>query len=218
MIVSVHIPKTAGSSFKALLEETYGSRLCQRYEQKPLRRRTEGRAVEPLHIVNPEQCEVLHGHFVADTLRGIDPEACRYAVWLRHPVERVISHYHYWQRHPDPDQPLCRAISEEGMTLEAFAQLEAMRNVQSFFLGKRPLERFDFVGITERFEESMALFNRTFGTRLETAASVNRNPDQSSYREQIGEALYGKIEAWNSADAAIYEQASSLMAERAGNA
>jgi hypothetical protein len=209
MIVSVHIPKTAGSSFRHLLSERFGERLCLRYEQRPLLCRTEGTSPPPLRLSGEGDCAVVHGHFVADSVILPPDEPTHYAVWLRHPVERLVSHYLFWRREPFLDQPLCRRLLEEEMEVETFAAEEAMRDLQSFFLGAIPPDHFAFVGITERFGEGVARFNATFGTDLRGVAAVNVNPDkpERDYRALVGDRAYEQIAALNAKDMALYEYA-----------
>jgi len=209
VIVSVHIPKTAGSAFKDLLIDCLGEQgVCLRYEQTPLRWRSEGQQVPPLLLPEEAPCAVVHGHFVAD--RVIVPEGAetQYIAWLRHPVERLISHYFFWKRQPYPDQSLCRRLLEEDLTVEEFASLDAMRNLQSFFLGGVPPSRFAFIGVTERFGESIDRFNATFGTNLNRNWTVNANPHKlaDDYRAEVGERVYEAIVRLNAADMALYAQ------------
>jgi len=207
LIISVHIPKTAGSSFRDLLIRQFGGRVCLDYDQKPLRHRSDGTPIPAVAVPEDADCAVLHGHFVADRVHlpaGIEP---RYAVWLRHPVERVLSHYFFWRREPYLDQPLCRRLIEQDLSAEAFAADPAMRDLQRFFLGDLPAARLAFVGITERFAESIDRFNATFGTELQGAVTANANPEQSDggYRRLIGERGYDAIAALNPKDMALYE-------------
>jgi hypothetical protein len=211
MIVSVHIPKTAGSSFKDLLIRHLGQeRVCLRYGQTPLRYRAEARPVPPLDLDLGPNCAVVHGHFVADRLilppGGAPP---RYVVWLRHPVERLISHYFFWKRQPYLDQPLCRRMHEQELSVEAFAALDGMRDLQRFFLGGLPPDRFAFVGVTERFAASIDRFNATFGTDLHRSLTANVNPDKPApdYRAMVGERAYNAIAELNAADMAVYQWA-----------
>jgi hypothetical protein len=208
MIVSIHIPKTAGSSFKELLVRHFGQRTCLCYEQTPLRYRTEGHEIPPVEVGMRGDCAVVHGHFVADRLILPPGTVPRYAAWLRHPVERLISHYYFWIRQPYMDQPLCRRLVEERMDIEAFAAEDAMRDLQTFFLGQMPASRYAFIGITERFTESVERFNAAFGTELQTEHAVNANPDRKGddYRTMVGVRTYDAIAALNPEDMALYDK------------
>jgi hypothetical protein len=209
LIVSIHIPKTAGSSFRQLLADAYGDDLCLRYGQTPLRHRTDDTPIPPVSIEGDQRCTAVHGHFVADRVRlppGVEP---RYVVWLRHPVERLISHYLFWRRQPYLDQPLCRRLLDEDLSVEAFAAEPAMRDLQSFFLGALPLERFAFVGITERFADGVARFNERFGLNLRAPPLLNTNPERGDhgYRSLVGTRAYARITALNRRDMTLYETA-----------
>ena len=207
MIVSVHIPKTAGSTFKDLLIGSLGApQVCLRYDQTPLRHRSKGQPVPPLVLTEDSPCTVVHGHFVADRIIVRDGAETQYVAWLRHPVERLISHYYFWKRQPYPDQPLCRRLLEEDLTVEAFAALGAMRNLQSFFLGGVSPSQFALIGVTERFHESIDRFNATFGTSLKADSTLNANPHKPSgdYRTEVGEGVYEAIAEMNALDMALY--------------
>lgn len=212
MILSVHIPKTAGSTFSDLLSQGFGDRLCLRYEQKPLRNRCDGSSIQPLDLSGASDCSVIHGHFVADRIAGLPISEVKYIVWLRHPVERLVSHFFYWKREPDLDQPICRRMIDEEIDLETFAALDAMRNLQGFFLGARPLSSFEFVGLSEQFAQGVRRFNSIFGVNLEPALRINVNPDKraTDYSSQLSQRAYDRIAALNEQDMALYAEAMKL--------
>jgi len=209
LIVSIHIPKTAGSSFKQLLEETNKS-ISYSYDQLPLLQRFYNKEVKKVSVDN--ESDILHGHFIADSVSDIRSLDLQYIVWLRNPVERVVSHYFYWQRNPNINQPICKKIME-GLTLKEFSQIESMRNVQSFFLGQVPLKQFSFIGIQEKFQDSISKFNTIFDLNIKNDAFVNYNSQikNQSYLELIGKDLYKFIESQNKLDEELYLEAFKLM-------
>ncbi|MFK8041798.1 hypothetical protein, partial [Congregibacter sp.] len=160
MLISVHMPKTAGSSFQATLAAHYGDALKLRYEDKPLHRSAWSRnfdaSVSSLRNrgtkISADELSCIHGHFLPLNYRFAKPQTnMRFVTWLRDPVQRLVSHYHYWKRSYQPGQsgPLHQRMIEEGWTLEEFARCKELRNIYSVFLWGFPLERFDFIGITE---------------------------------------------------------------------
>ena len=72
--------------------------------------------------------------------------------FLRDPLERVVSWYRFAHR-----------ARGEKRTLEEFVEDERAANVQSAFLAGIELPDLAFVGIAERYEESVELFNRQTG-------------------------------------------------------
>jgi hypothetical protein len=108
-------------------------------------------------------------------------------------------------------------VHERGLGLREFADLDWMRNLACRYLARKPLGDFAFVGVSERFEESMAVFSRVLGfRRVLSSPRLNTNP-------QRGEACYALsadersfILERNQADLLWYEQACCrLDAERA---
>jgi hypothetical protein len=123
-------------------------------------------------------------------------------------VERLASHYHYWKRKPDRANPTCRRLHEEDLSLEAFAALPEMRDVHARFLGEVPVERLVFVGLTDRYDESIDLFRRAFYPGLPAAAERhNANPEREGARYRLDPEVRSAVERLNAADVALYSAA-----------
>ena len=216
LIVSVHIPKTGGVSFREALAEVAGGRLVQDYADQPLAPRPVWRRLrERLRRVElPPGTRVVHGHFVAAKYWRVYPEA-RYVAWFREPIERLVSHYHYWRREPDLSHPLCRRLVEENLGLESFAAIPQMRDVHVRFLGGVPVERFAFVGLTEHYDEGMELFRRAFCPEREfTAERRNANPERVAGKPyDLPPATRRQLEELNRADLALYDRARARYEE-----
>ena len=221
LIVSIHVPKTGGETFRDILEELTEGHLQRDYGDRPLapmsvRQRLRLATARP-HL--EPGTRAVHGHFIATKYWRRYPDA-RYMAWFREPVERLASHYYYWKRKPDRKNPTCQRLIEEDLSLEAFAALPEMRDVQARFLGEVPPERLAFVGITERYDESIDLFRQAFYPALPaTAERTNANPERGRDGYDLEPSVRATIEALNSADVALYEAATDrfevLLAEHA---
>ena len=221
LIVSVHIPKTGGVTFREALAELAGGHLVLDYEDRPLAPRSFGRSLRERIRRAPELppgTRVVHGHFVATKYRRRHPDA-RLVTWFRDPIERLASHYYYWLREPDPKNPTCRRLLEEHLDLEEFAALTEMRDVHARFLGGVPVEAFAFVGLTEAFEEGMGLFQRLFGlVRPVEPARRNANPERAGERYALPAGAREALAALNRRDLPLYERARARYeALRAGS-
>jgi hypothetical protein len=215
LIVSVHIPKTGGVTFREVLAELAAGRMVQDYADQPLAPRPYWRRLRDRlrHVELPPGTRVVHGHFVAAKYWRAYPEA-RYVAWFREPIERLASHYHYWLREPDLTHPLCRRVIEEKMSLETFAALPEMRDVHVRFLGGVPVERFAFVGLTERFAEGMELFRRLFCPERAIAAERrNANPERGDAGYELAPATRRALADKNRADLALYARAQDRYEE-----
>jgi hypothetical protein len=177
-IISVHIPKTAGSSFKKILEAYFEDKILFDYEDAPINtppffrkyKALKDSFLIPKKLHGNTRC--IHGHFLPYKYSRLDRNKTLFVTWLRNPLERMISHYKYWTRTYTPQSPrLHRKIVEEKWSLEDFCFSPAMRNFYAQFLWSYPHELFDFIGITERFDEDLQAFGRIFLKKenLETA-------------------------------------------------
>jgi hypothetical protein len=203
MLLSVHIPKCGGTSFQQVLRGVYGERrLWLNYgtifSQEDARQRS---------ALMPPGIRCVHGRFLGDAFDEVRPEA-EVVTWLRHPVERVISLYHHFLRQPDPHDPSCRALWSKSLRLEDFAALPPRRNEMTRYLAGKPDFAFAFVGVTERFEESLRVFSATFGLGLHGPAPLaNVNPRRSLGRYPVADAVRARLEELNRDDLAAYRDA-----------
>jgi len=209
VIVSIHIPKCGGISFQHVLRGIYGKkRLWLNYGAFINREQAR-------YDLIPPGTRCIHGHFLADTFDELVPQP-ELVTWLRHPVQRVVSNYYHFLRHPDPGNPCCRELLEKRLSLEKFAELDFMRNEATRYLAGKPLSAFKFVGIMEKFEESLAVFGTTFGVSVPTEPPrENRNPGRFTDTYPLCPRTYDHILSLNLRDLMVYGQVlAQLWSER----
>lgn len=218
-LISVHIPKTAGVTFRTLLREIYppgalkldyGDRALDPvspFQADPARWRADA---QRLAVAIPEEAQVVHGHFNGAKYDAIFPSA-RKIVWLREPISRLVSHYHYWRKLPPSSHSLHRRLLDERMTLLEFARLEGMRNILArVFLRNCRLEGFAFVGIQEHFSEDLRRLGSIFGWPDDViAGEENCNPELDN-TEKLSDEERAEITVLNAGDIAIYQRALSM--------
>ena len=99
MLISVHLPKTAGSSFVSALEHYFGEHLLKDYADLPMNRSTPRRNFSAVRnaLVLPGKGAVssdircIHGHYMPVKYRLVRPKTPKvYVTWMRDPVERSI--------------------------------------------------------------------------------------------------------------------------------
>jgi hypothetical protein len=227
VLVSVHMPKTAGLSFRASLEACFGEGFRHDYQDYPLAQEAHLRRRQALDWGRAAQAAdfagvtCVHGHFLPlKYLELARTLPCTFVTWLREPVARLVSHYDYWQRAYDPasdlTSPLHRRVIEEGWSLQRFCLAPELRNVYSEFLWGFPLGRLDFIGITEFFADDLRYFSqRVLGNKLQ-AHTLNRRAATGEGEPQalLNAAARAEIEAWHAADMALYRQALALRKAR----
>lgn len=162
-LVFVHVPRTAGSTFNAILAQCYGPDVFH---------------VDPYDIHNslatyrrdPTSWRVASGHIGAESVPG------RRVTILREPLERVVSEYLYARerpRHHEHEHANAMSLGEyvgrglvTGVDNQAVRQLSGPADVsmgpgdfrfvpfgectdEMLARAKRNLARFDVIGITE---------------------------------------------------------------------
>lgn len=111
----------------------------------------------------------------------------------------------YWQRSRVPGEPLWERFTAEQTSLEQFAQLDFVRNLQQKYLIPLAVEEFDFIGITEEYDRSLELFRRLFCPEAQFDATVrNENPNRQGKFYDVDPELRKKILQCNERDASTY--------------
>jgi len=228
MLVSLHLPKTAGTSFGAALDAHFGGALLRDYGDLPLNTpaivRNHLALQASLDIAGgfPDSTACVHGHFLpVKYLLLAAHRELRFMTWMRHPVERLVSHYAFWRRNPPPSpaHALHWRMHAEDWSLETFCLAPELRDVYTQFLWGFPLETFDFIGITEHYEADFEMFSRRYmgsasaPMRLNVGAAGERGASLQVHAE-----LRQRIEAFHARDMALYDRALALRAARSSSA
>jgi len=142
---------------------------------------------------------------------------------LRDPVERVVSYYHFHLQDPqDPAHEFAKTHTfEEWLEVSQGAQNEMTKclsgirsefvpSQESFAMAKHHLRNMAFVGLTERFEESLLLMKYYFGfdnLQFKSTKVGNKKP------KQLSPETIEKIKEKNHMDIEIYEMAKEIFDE-----
>jgi hypothetical protein len=208
MLVFVHINKTAGSTVRYILRSSYGSRHC---DVEPWH---SGRDDPPfstqdlrwLRRIYPRLASIA-GHRVTGHTELREPGTeFAYFTFLRDPLKLCASRFQYHIDHR----------KKTHLVFEEWIQQDWLRNAQTQRIGGTQNvedairvigEREMFVGLTERFDESMVLLKALRARDLDLGYSPVNVAKKSSIASTLladdpsREAL---VDA-NSADLALYE-------------
>lgn len=190
LIISVHIPKTAGTSFKEALSNALGEEalLCDYNHTKEfselsnrgvkaielhvewlhLRSRAEQSKYKSFVEAIPDTVSCVHGHFPASKYLLLNKKRnLIYITWLRDPMDRMLSNYYYWMEQPEnvPDA-LVRKIKQEQWTPEKMFFCPQFRNYQSMWLKGVPTSKFRFIGIVEEYKRCLDILAVELGLDL----------------------------------------------------
>jgi hypothetical protein len=213
LIVSIHIPKAAGQSFRIRLQSTFGSRALIDYgdwagvDTPEAVARRESRTAE-MRARKEEllrDYDVIHGHFAPEKYIGLFPTT-EFAAFFRDPYQQAISHYQFLWRHPEIDHPAVKRIHETRMSLLEF--IAAYPDIQSRFLGQIAVEDLAMVGLLEQYERGVALFEAVFGRKLAPETTrENVNPNRQSDAYPIDPAVRKAVEIYRAGDLEVYYRA-----------
>ena len=194
-LVSLHIPKTGGTSFWRVLEHVYAPEAVQRVFPGDF----EGQ--EKFRI--ERSTRALHGHIrYKDLGASFDlPADVKVVTWLRDPADRVISNFHYLVE---------RREMKESDLLE-YAARGSARNRMSRFLKGADLDDFFFVGVLEKFWEDC----KDLGHSPKWADVPHIWENVSDYtRRNVPEDTRREIRLLNQQDEELYRRALALRSER----
>lgn len=178
-IISVHLPKSGGTSVRRCLQEQFGQQALFDYGRGPL-----GPYADVVEPGLPDGIRIVHGHFRPkryDTLG----EAFRFT-FLREPTDLLLSFYFFWQTMPFEGQDLHRRFLEEKPSVVDFAKWAPIRRLTSeTFFGEFDMRRMDFIGFHETRHEDMAQLNSLIGLKLDASRHDNRTRSGQDERLEI---------------------------------
>lgn len=219
-LISIHIPKTAGTSFVEILKEIYGYHSIGSLHIQSIAKS------EELHITYQHkrikrvdflaQTKVLHGHFHYQRIAEVinPPANTPIITWLRHPVARAVSAYYYadsiYRNELSETHPRLNILNTMKRNLLEFSENKGNRNLCSKYLNGTGLQDLHFVGVVEHFEEDMAYLAKLMGWKNYQIPHLN----STSKRPPLPRHKYEAIQGWNQEDMELYEQALALRKSR----
>ncbi|NCC55844.1 MAG: hypothetical protein EOM11_10280 [Erysipelotrichia bacterium] len=97
-------------------------------------------------------------------------------------------------------------IHKNHLSLEEYIAHPDARNLQAQFLNGKSLKDFHFIGITERYSESIELFNAIFNSHLKSHHFENVN-EKKEEQYDVPFALRDAILKYNDLDNELYQYA-----------
>ena len=118
--------------------------------------------------------DFIYGHFDPRVYDGfILPRA----LFFRSPHERAVSHNYYLRK---------RNKLSDDVSFSDFKNRPRIQNLYSLYCNNFPVEELVYVGITERYSDSIKLFNAIFSTELiENKDRVNASKPDSDLERNI---------------------------------
>ncbi|MCP4397068.1 MAG: sulfotransferase family protein [bacterium] len=214
-MISIHIPKTAGRSFQAILEQVYGQEKVCSVTKKDLRKFRVSRKTEiDVNQIVPDGTRAFHGHFTVPEIAGLSQEfRLPIVTWVREPVERVISNYYFFiKRIRDGAKPWNEHRKHE--TLLEYAALTDNRNRMANFLDGMTLQELFFAGVMEYFSEDLTCLAQLLGWGIVDLPYLNSSQAFRNRFAPVDKEIKQKIRSFNDRDVKLYQEVLSLREKR----
>jgi hypothetical protein len=203
-LFSIHIPKTAGITFREVLYSVYGRDKILAVNRAQLRK--QGRAIDE---VLEAHHRVIHGHLHFNDLAPFLPVSTKVVAWMREPVQRVVSNYYYNITHEYPKRKLENPDAVK-LTLEEFIEKPGRINVMSKFLEGIDLNELFFLGFQEDFASDLERLQMKLEWPRAAVDSNLRLNDNRAVKKQAHEVerhIIDRIAELNQKDINLYHSA-----------
>jgi hypothetical protein len=215
-IIFLHVPKTAGTTLNRLIEWEYP--IAQMYSVDPVLFEWSAKHLWNLPKQRLAKTRMFKGHMLFG-LHEVLPQPSTYITVLRNPVERVLSAYYYMRTYKL--HPFYWRLRKEKWSLEEYVERTRRDNVQCKIIAgaeyhgpctkeimetaKQNLNRhFSVVGLSERFEESLALMKLRFGWQLRSYSTFNVTRSRPK-KGDLSQSTLDLILQRNSFDVELYQ-------------
>lgn len=178
-VVSVHVPKTGGSSLRHQLVAAYGAdKVLLDYADGPLNPVTPINldpncyAFDPIRSIHPH--EVVHGHFHPKKYACLDN--CFRVTFLRHPVDNLISIWKFWSAHDRGHFPsaLFQYFKDRRLSVVQTAALPALRWLYTrTYFGDYDMGAFDFIGDYAAYDADLTALGGKLGVEFRLDVRLN---------------------------------------------
>jgi hypothetical protein len=207
-IISIHMPKAGGLTFRNHLEYIYGKKNVF-YDYTHCGHPDYKNTPPPAYILKklrrPKKTTIIHGHFLIERYTNIP--GVHFVCWMRDPIERLLSHYYYWLRAPDYNHPYCLKLVEDGLSVVEFAKL--MPDIFTKRFAPLDIDDFSFIGLTDKYIDSLRLFYDMFcpSKMIKTDIHENRNFARDTDEYRLNRKQRTELEKINKQDIDLYQKA-----------
>lgn len=209
----VHIPKTAGTSFRLGAEQMFGKSHIV-YDYGKASPETSEIAQAWLYRQRPDywafgeavrqsQAAMVAGHVSIGRFVSL----CNVGntlTFLREPLQRMASEYAHFVRHHD----------YKG-SFRDFYSRPVMHNRQSKILHGVDVEAVGFLGLTERYADSLIMLNTRYGIAIPSRED-NKGKKRLEAAHELSAEDKAELTQLNKRDIALYKKAEALFEQRYG--
>jgi hypothetical protein len=242
MIVSLHTPKTGGSSLQEIFKKVYGNSLLWIKKAPSL-----DDVYSQIMQKGIENTSIVHGHFLYGLHNFFPPGTnIKYITFLRDPYSQLLSHYNFllhinpktknvnsekqgkvldtdlttWindSKTVDRENCMCRILSGIGNTLLDDIDDNKLVTDYEYQIAVQNMEKFFFIGLTETFSNSLSVLATLLDWRyIPNQDRVHYYPNRRSVESLTNEEkeLISKVKKY---DVLLFDKAKEINASFLSN-
>ena len=183
MLIFVHIPKTAGNTFKNLLVNAgiqHNEIINISSDSFNIKHNNRCGLPGSVSVSPDSHIKVITGHFSATRILSILPSNLNnieLISWVRNPIQRMVSNYHYYLKSGTYyGERSIVSRKYDIIDIKTYCTHEEKSNTLNQYIDI-PINKFKFIGISEHFEKELVRFKNVTGLDIKPKQTeiVNRN-------------------------------------------
>jgi hypothetical protein len=211
MRLFLHMPKCAGTSIKRILETLKSEKIFFDYEsffKIPKSKRSEKILNSFNNPTRINENEIVFGHFFPIKYIGDKiPINFKLVTILRDPIERLISHYYYWNKGDFSHHYLWRKMRQNNWTLSQFIMCSEIQNLYDQYFCQCPLQFFSYIGIYENLVESTQKCLSSIGLSGNFTDIPHYNITSNKLSLELSDSFIKEAQDFHALDYLIYKYA-----------
>lgn len=213
-LISVHIPKSGGTSLRSVLNFWFKLRKYSHYYNQVKGEMPRKRKLTRVFSSSFKKNVCIHGHFNHNWGFGIEdyyPEVEQFIAFIRDPVDMHISHFHYQLGRIKNGKKYIRGKLVDGiLDIDEFFEKENSKLLKPFpwEINENNIpdlisKHFVHIGVMEHFQDSLDLLAEKLDKRKMTIPHKNSSPRM----QKPSESVLRKFRKNSSLEYLFYEEA-----------
>jgi len=212
----VHLPKCAGTSVRSVVENALDQTgenpvLVLDYDSHFKIPGSQRVARILRDLSDPVEVSIdalVYGHFFPIKYIGAQkPHDLRLVTILRDPLDRLISHFNFWNNGDFSDHYLWRKMKYHRWTVEDFILCDEMRNFYSQYFSLTPLQFFSYIGIYEDLDRSVNNCLLALGIDADPVSTPHLNITEVKHSRDLSSRFVALAMEIHAQDYLVYEYA-----------
>lgn len=202
-IISIHLPKTGGSSFLKALEDNYGKENVLKYNRNNNISIKQNKKELNLALKD-KNITVLHGHLYYRDIKHLVTPETKIITWFRDPIKRYISNYRWFINtiHIGINNS---ELHRKDETIFEYVKNKRNGNKMTKFLKGLKLEKLFFIGYLDYYDSHIKKIADKLNWKV---CNVHHEKDSSTFKikkQEVPEEAIELIKKRNKKDIKLFD-------------